>query len=65
MQWVEVPDGRAGEVVRVQHREEAHDDAGYRQRMEDGVQKLNVDSAGAARESVQEHRCIASTSSLI
>ena len=58
---VEVGDGRGvavavgAEVVRVEHGDEADDDAGDGQDVEDGVQQLVPDAAAAAAGAVHQH----------
>lgn len=39
----------------VQYSQESNDDAGERQRVEDGVQQLDVDASEASADAVQEH----------
>lgn len=50
---VEVRNGGLREVVRVQHRQETDGDAGNRQSVKDGVEKLDVDPSAAPTYSVQ------------
>lgn len=54
MQRVEVVDALL--VVEVEHGEEADDDAGHGQRVEDGMQQLHVDTPEAAADAVEEDR---------
>ncbi|EFA09751.1 hypothetical protein TcasGA2_TC011890 [Tribolium castaneum] len=57
VQGVEVGDGRLGEIVGIQNRQETDGDAGNRQSVKHGVEELDVDSPATPTYSVQEDGC--------